>query len=247
MSKTVKFLFPFVLTIFFQFCGKFDFCDCLNNSEIDSIKIELQDIDSMEIYHKFNVYLLHDTVNEAIIRANRNLIEQIEITEKNKFLKIEDKNDCNFLRNPDINIDIYLHLKNLEKIFLYGPSTIISEDTLRFEKLLIRIYDDIGDVDIILKNNRLWLEYWYSTGTARIQGSTNFFEILNHGYAHIHAFDFESKYVSVNHNSTGNVEIYPLESIDARLQDIGNIFYTGSPKIINILEKKSTGELIHVD
>lgn len=241
----------FLFTIFLLFivsCEKANFCDCVKRTgNTDTLEIEFEQIDTVQIYKMFNVFLVQDTINKAVVIGGENLLNLVEVNQSDNFLTINDNNICNFTRSYENKLDIYLHLSNLEGIILYGPSKIFSVDTLYFEKLLVRVFDEIGDVDITIENQHFWLEYWFATGNANIKGSTDFFEILSHGYAYIHAFDFESKIVHVNQNSTGNAEVFPTEYIDVKINDTGNIYYKGNPSEVKILEDNSSGELIHLE
>jgi hypothetical protein len=245
------FLFLLILIVTFlvsESCKKANFCDCIKRSgEIDTVQIYFEKIYSLEVYKMFNIYIIQDTINKAVIETNKNLLDLIEITKDDSLLIVTDNNICNFTRSYENEINVYLHLTNLREIFLWGPSKINSIDTLTFKHLLIRVYDDIGDVNLTIVNDHVWLEYWFATGNATLHGSTTFFEILTHGYAYIHAYDFRSRYVSINQNCTGDTEVYPLDEIKVKINDIGNIYYKGNPYLINILENNSSGELIHVE
>jgi len=239
-----KILFIFSLLILIA-CKK-DVCDCFESQgKVEQYQISLSYISRIEIFNQFDIYIQQDTVNKAIIECGKNMYELLKLDITDSLLTLKNGNICDFLRKSDVVPKIYLHLTNLDDIFVWGPSKIHSVDTLKFSHLLVRVYGDIGLIDLKLKCYFLWLEYWTATGDAYLSGETTFFTTFVNGFAHVHAFNFKSQYTNINQGSTGDYQVYVTDNLDVKLEDIGNIYYKGDP-IINIIEKNSTGKLIKV-
>jgi hypothetical protein len=233
---------------FFANCSKPDICDCFKRAgEIDSIEFEIEKINYLNIYNKFNVYIKHDSINKVILKTNKNLIDLIDISVKDSSLNIIDNNICNFSRSYDLEIDVFLHLSNLNCLYVHGPSNVYSIDTLKYDNVLFRVYKDIGNLDITIVNTYTWLEYWFASGNAKFRGGSVYLDILSHGYAYIDCFDFKSQYIKLNQNTTGDTKIFPITGLTVWFRDIGDVYYKGNPEFIEIKENLHQKELIHVE
>jgi len=247
MQKSLLY-FGIIFFLLLNSCQKANICDCIKrNGELDSVEIEFSRIKFVEINKMFNVYLINDTVNKAIIKTWSNLLELIDLQVKDSTLYLHDNNICNFGRSYDNKISVYLHLTNLETLDIKGPSSIFSLDTLNFDKLLIRISYTIADVNISINSNHLWFEYWSATGNAIFQGNTNYFEVLSDGTGYIDALNLKSKVVKLRQITTGDTKLNVIDALYVSFFDIGDVYYIGNPKIVEIQENKSNKQLIHIE
>jgi len=237
-------LFILISTLFYS-CQKFE-NDCFKRAgELDSFETNLDDFYRIEIYNKLNVYVKQDTVNKVKVVGNKNLITSVSTNILDSILTLEEDNKCNFTRSYDNEINITVHTTNLKEIFSFGPVNIYSIDTLAFDRLLVRIYGRVARTELDVKCNHFFMEHWQSTGEAFIGGKTKFFHILNHGNTYIHAFDLDSKYVQIEHRSTGDIELSASDKIAVDFFDIGNVYYKGEPEI-KATNNNSIGQIIKV-
>ena len=235
----------FIITGLFS-CNKTNEC-FKRPGEIDSIQYEVSDFKEIDIYNKFNVYLKQDTVNKVIIKGNKNIISSITTEVSDSILTIEDNNICNFTRTYDIQRDIYIHTKDLQIVFIYGPSQIFTIDTLKFEKLIFVVFGKVSYFDITAEAKHLFIEFWNCTGDYLIHGQGKYLHILNHGNSYIWAYDFESKLCIIEQRSTGSIQVSATEQIIADIHSIGNIYYKGDLWKLTIKENTSTGQVIKVE
>ncbi len=228
-------------------CNKNSIGDCVKRAgEIDTIEMELDFFYGIEVFNKLNVYLKQDTINKILIVGNKNLISSVSYNILDSILMLQEFNICNFTRNPDNKIDVTVFTTNLEQVFISGPSDVTSIDTLKFKRIVFRVYGDVSKVDVEVECSHFFMEHWLCTGDSYIAGKADFFHILNDGNSYIHAFDLTCNYAHVSQESTGDIEISVEKKITSRIIDIGNIYYKGEPEI-EITEQTNTGEIIHVN
>ncbi len=67
-----------------------------------------------------------------------------------------------------------------------------------------------------------------------------------HGTAFINCENLQSGYLGVTHNSTGDFYVYCNGLIDVNLFGPGNVYFTGKPTKINIMNKTSSGEILPI-
>lgn len=243
--KTAFLIFNFsLLMIIFSSCEKNPLHECTKRAgDIDSLEIELENFKTIEIYNKLRVVIKQDSINKIVVSGGENLIENFYAEVSDSTLKIGETNGCNFTRSYDNEIVATIHTSELKEVFVYGPSILQSAERLDIDRLLIRVYGRVGNVDLDVNCDHFFMEFWQATGDANISGKTHFFHVLNHGQAYVRAYELEADYVEVEHRSTGNVETKANKKISAILVDIGNVIYEGNPEI-NIIEQKSTGTII---
>lgn len=243
----IKIALLLMITTIFA-CQEPDICDCLKRSgKPDSVTYFFDDVRLLKINNKFNVFLIQDTVNKAVVSSGANLLELVEIQYSDSVLSITDNNICNFARDYDVEITVNLHIKNLNQIDVCGPSQLFSNDTLFFDKILIRVLYTISKIDLIMNTNHLWFELWLSSGDITLSGKTQIFELLSHGYAYIRAFDFEADVLKFRQVTTGYTEINAVNELYVSFFDVGDVYYVGNPEIIKIEENTSNKQLIHVE
>ena len=215
--------------------------------EIDSIEYKLDVFNYIDIYDHFNVYIKQDTVEKIVVVGNKNIINLFSFNVKDSCLTIEDNNICNFTRTYDIKKDIYIHTKDLKEVLLYGTSKIYSIDTLKFDRILFRVYSQVSYIDITTEGTHLFLSLWNCTGDYYLHGNGTYLHLFTHGTSYIHAYDYDAKFCSIIQKSTGNIFITVSKMITAEIYEIGNIYYKGEPSEIEIIENTSTGEIIKVE
>jgi len=221
--------------------------DCLKSAgEIDSTTFELEKFTIIDVYDIFNVYVKQADNYSIKIKTNSTLLNNVEISLEDTILTITDKNKCYFTRDYNLEINIFITAPNLRKINFYNASTLISQNTLNYERFLFRAYGKLAFCDIDVNcSDHFFLSLWNVSGEFKVTGQCKYFEILNHGTSYIHAYEMDAEYVWVEQKSLGDVEINASKKIFGDIYDIGNIYYIGNPEIdSNII---GTGKFIKSD
>ena len=120
--------------------------------------------------------------------------------------------------------------------------TLLSPYYYRFE-----IDEGSGDIDLNINNcNDLRIVYKFGVSRLTIHGeNNNAYSIYKRSYGIIDARDFYAKTVKVTSESVSDCYIYANESINATINNLGNIYYKGDPDSIQVTKGPyAEGELL---
>jgi hypothetical protein len=197
----------------------------------------------IDLYNRINVILTQDTVNQVQVEAGRHLLSGIETTVKNNVLTISDKNTCNWARDLDNRINVYIHTNSLQKINYYGSGDVTSTNTLQAEKITIDSWEGVGsfklnmhvtNCDVILRENNADVTLSGVCDSAYVycgdQGKADLRNLV-------------CRQVWVDHKGLYDTYVYATQGILARILYKGNVYVKGNPSEKNIMTTNS-GQLI---
>ena len=218
-----------VVSVLISSCNK----DCLKAAgEKDSLTIDLQVFQEINIYGIFDVYIVQDTFNSVEIITNSTLLKNIEIEQIDSVITIKDNNSCYFVRDSEIKIILKITTTEFRDLNFYNASTFYTDDTLHFENFLFRSYGKLVFADFKINcEDHLFISIWNVSGDVKVEGTCKYLQILNHGSTYINAFDVNTRYATVEQRSTGDTKISVSEKLVAEIFDIGNVYYKGNPEI----------------
>ena len=243
MEKQIVLLSILVLLIFS--CKKENNRDCVKSSGAEAIEfIDLTEYSIINIKGHINVKIEPNQNPIAEITGGENLLPLIRCEVLNDTLFIDNKNTCNWVRSYDRNINITLYLDTLNSIIVNSTGELISTDTIHNTgtfTLLGRVMN--GETNLTLSVNRLIFNYINGTSAAHITGiaSTTNYYCKSLGY--IEASSLISNETTVKHCGTGELNIYCSSNLRGSINKSGNIYYSGSPKTINV-EVLGSGQLL---
>lgn len=243
MQKNLQISILLSFLLCFSNCKNSNLKECFRGTgEADSIEYKLNRFTEINLYDEFDVYLIDDSIHKIKIVADEKYIDKIHHELKDTILSIRSERMCEFMKSQDISKKVYIHAPNLNFLFVHGSHTIFSEDTLAYDRFLLRIYGKIAFVDIKVKCFHFFLEQWSATGDYHVEGETVYYSILNHGYSYIYSDELIADYIHINHRSTGDIYVSANNSIEVYLNETGDVIYNGNPDI-SILEQTSSGRI----
>jgi hypothetical protein len=218
--------------------------DCLSGSGKRVSKTRnLKAFKNIEIYSFFDVYLKQDTVNKIAIETGEKEIDNIETSVVDSVLTIRDLNACKFLKGY-ADKKIYIYFDTLSTIVIHDGIKLYSADTIKHQNLSIRYLSDIGFCDLTVDGGTLGLEVWYSSGDFILRGKTEFLYLNIDALGFADARNLETESCYVYNNSMGDAHVKTNGLLQILLQNTGNIYYSGTPSEIQIIEKKGSGKLL---
>lgn len=181
------------------------------------------------LYNRVNVILTQDTVNTIQVEAGRHLLSGIETTISNNVLTIDDKNTCNWARDLDTRVNVYIHANGLQKISYYGSGDVSSANTLQGEKMTIDSWEGVGSFklnlnvqfcDVILRRNNADVTLAGTCDSAYVYcGDQGKADLRN----------LACKQVYVDHKGIYDTYVNASEWLFANVLYKGNIYYRGNP------------------
>ncbi|UCH15500.1 MAG: DUF2807 domain-containing protein [Bacteroidales bacterium] len=222
--------------------------NCLfRNGSIIKKEILLDDFSSIEVYDIFNLILIQDTISRIVLEGGENLLPHVETSIKDDTLKISHSIRCIWLRDYE-KINIYIHFSRLDRIVADAPVKIISTDTLTCSNLEYYAIGEIGEADMILNCNYFRFDGSYSTlGHFRFKGKSDKSRFyVNYGSS-LFADSLISKQADVYFKTIGDIHVHVTEHLRVWIWGSGNVYYSGDPGKVEIMENRSTGRLIKAD
>ncbi len=243
LNLGIAFLFMFVL------------CSCEKNSSRcfkaggKNIKEEriLSEFKHIQVKDIFNLFLVQDSVSKVILEGGENLLPNVSTDINNDTLVIENSIMCNWLRDYE-KINITVHFNNLRHLVTFDPVSVKSNDTLRCEYFEYYAIGEIGEADLLLNCGYFRFDDSFTTlGLFTFSGKTEMSRFfINYGSS-IYANNLISKNTDIMFQTTGDMYIHVTEKLRVWIWGPGNVYYSGNPGIVEVIEQKSTGRLIKVD
>ncbi|MBL7113117.1 MAG: DUF2807 domain-containing protein [Bacteroidales bacterium] len=190
----------------------------------------------------FDVTIIVDTVYQAVIEADENLMSFISTYIRGGNLVI-DNSSRRCLRNSDGNpIYIELHVPFVDYISLTGSGVVYCQDLLYVDYIRAEVigsgiidlrYVDAISIDAILTGSGE-IELWgiCKEGDLNIPGS-----------GVIKAFHLEQDICDANISGSGDMYVFVYDILDANISGSGNIFYKGNPRVSTRIS--GTGSIIN--
>ncbi|MBL7110706.1 MAG: DUF2807 domain-containing protein [Bacteroidales bacterium] len=233
-NKNICWLIPFAITLLTAIgCGKTG-VDCLTNTgEIILQERDLNAFDSIEVHDYVNLFISQDSSYKVTVEAGINIIAGIETTVENNQLVVRNTNTCNWVRNYTKPINVYISTPSLWKINYKSSGNITSLNTMKTDSLKLEVWGGCGRIDLDLD---LYLGFFYlQLGTADIHlsGTCGIASMYTGDFGLLDARNLMSGFVFISNKSSNDCYVQVYQELNATIQSIGNIYYTGNPKEIH--------------
>lgn len=237
--RVIRIFCIIAMLILTQACSKENAFDCFKTTGPDRTEERtLDEFNTVIIYDNMELNIVQGNTYKATITAGKNLLESIATTVENGTLVIENNNMCNFVRGYKRKISITLEVPKVKKVTNAGVAPIVFSESFALDTIIATI-ENSGD--IYLKGN--YYEIRTSThgnGNMNISGKCNKLFVYTNGTNHVHAENLEiTDYVFVETFSIGNcyMNTAQLARFDYNIHESGNIYYKGTPPLINNFSK----------
>jgi hypothetical protein len=243
ISGFVRILIVVVLLVQIAACGK---GICLQGAgEVTTETRTAAPFTEIALYNRVNVVLIQDTVNSIQVEAGRHLLSGIETSIENNVLTIADNNTCNWARDLDTRIKVFIHAANLQKINYYGSGDVTSANTLQAEKLAIDSWEGVGSFkldlavqhcDVILRKNNT---------DVTLSGNCDFAYVYCGDQGKADLRNLVCNQVSVDHKGIYDTYVNAKDSLAANVLYKGNVYYKGHPPVMQAV-CTNTGKMISI-
>lgn len=233
------------LTCFINSCKKSEERTCFkSNGNLSSLVIPLDSVYHFNLYKNLRYEIFQDTGRYIKVTGGENLIQLVEVKNDNGILSVNNSNKCNFFRSNDVPVTVEIHYPYYKEFYFEPSDSVIFHDQITSDTLIVEIREGGGSATMDVDVNYLSVNVSYGTGDYLLKGSANNAEVKvqNNGFAD--ASQFNSPYIFVYNNSTGDLKIN-LENSDAYvvLEGTGDIHYSGNPASL-VFNNPGSGSLI---
>lgn len=215
-------------------CNKENAWDCVKTTgEEVTVKRELLSFSSIDIKDDFEITLIQDSVNFIELTGGKNVLPKIMTDVKEGVLYIENTNKCAPVRSFKREIKLDIHVVDLKTIHNEGVGNISSSGALTFPKLTLEVFNGIGNISLELSTNSF--ETYIHSGAIdlTVSGISNEVYIYNAGLGYLFCKELQTSTMHLNHNSTGDAEVFSDYSLIIENDGIGDVYYFGNPTLVS--------------
>lgn len=236
-------LISFVVALLGSGCKKENLCDCFKGSGAQTEELrQLGSFSQLEVFKNVKVNLVSDSLNYAIVRGGKNLLELVETRIENDRLTIINKNKCNWVRSYKNEISVTLHTNRLEFIEHSGSNNI--ECLNFFTQPYFEVYTyNSGNVHMKVHTQHFYTRMLLASSDIYAEGTTNYFYAFGGNMGFIYADQLTADSSFVHHNGQGDIYVHAQHWLRAKIENIGNVYYRGSPVVES--EITGSGKVIH--
>jgi hypothetical protein len=247
LNNSVKFLFTAGLAVLaiVSSCSKSG-PDCFTSTgSITRESRHADDFDTIVANNNVDIILTQDTVNSVEVEAGKNIIDGILTEVADRQLTISNTNTCNWVRSYDKPLNVYVHVKNLRKIYYLSAGNISTTNTITAGSLMVDVWGGCGAIDMNVDLGQG--EFYEHMGTADIiiRGKAVSISVASGDFGLLQLKDLKSDFTYVANTGSNDCYVHAEKYLDATIQNIGNIYYSGSPDTVRT-HISGTGSLIHL-
>ncbi|NJO91700.1 MAG: hypothetical protein HC831_24100 [Chloroflexia bacterium] len=187
--------------------------------------------------------LVSDTTNKIEIVCGEKLFEDIEIAIKDGILSLDHHLTAKWSRNYS-KIILRLHSKPFERINIRKPAKVFNSDVYKGNSFSLIDWGKFSEVDLTLN-----VEYCLiamssdNFGQFKIKGKAVSANLWGWGSANVRADSLITENCEVLHRGMGDVYVKAQNHLKVDMQFTGNIFYSGNPSEITIVQRLGTGNI----
>jgi hypothetical protein len=193
----------------------------------------VSDFDSIIARENVDIILTQDTINSVVVEAGEKIIGGIKTTIDNRQLVIDNTNTCNWIRSYDKPLRVYVHVKNLRKIYYLSAGNITSTNVLTPESFLLDVWGGCGSIDLSLNVNQGFIYEHMGTADITIRGRAVYNSVVLGDFGFVQLKDLNTDFTYVSNTGTNDCYINAGKFLDATIRSIGNIYYTGKPDTVH--------------
>ncbi len=245
-----KLIFIFLSYVFIlPACKKAAPGDCFNSTgKITEEMRTTGNFRNIILYDNVNLHLIQDSLAEKVkVEAGKNLLKKI-ITRIDSagWLEIRNNNRCNWIRNFNIPVDVYVWFPTLDSIEYHSVGNVDNVDTLRIKKFVINVKEGGGEIRLNLHTDELFTNLHSGTADIRCFGQTLVSFVYSAGFGKIDNSGLKAEQVYALTKSGNNMWIYANKILVVAIKGLGNVYYKGNPSQISV-SGNGSGKLIKSD
>jgi hypothetical protein len=204
----------------------------------------ISDFDSINVGDYVNLFLTQDSVNRVMVESGENIIDGITTEINDHLLVIRNINTCNWLRSYNVPVNVYISVKNLRKVFYEASGNISSTNTINSENFTVLVSGGCGTIDLDMNVNEGYFRLEQGTVDFKLHGHCSISTIYAGDFGFFDCKDLSTGYSFVTNSGSNDCYVKVLQYLEANINSIGNIYYTGTPDTI-ITNINGSGQVIH--
>lgn len=231
------------------------FTSCEKNHLSDLFMSNGKEInESRDVTGNFTKIRLEDGVDLVIstgkpyqltLTGGENVIEGVETFVSDSCLTISNKNRFNWVRSYDKKITAHVTLPHLIYLEYVSSCNVSNTDTIVEDSLFITAYGS-GYINLLLNTRSSHLALTRGSVDFNIKGNSAVNYLFADGYGPFHCEELKTGFTFMRTLSTNDCYVYVTEDLEYEINNLGNVYYKGNPKVIHGIAN-SDGRLIKLE
>lgn len=184
---------------------------------------------SIELYDNVNLVLLPGTEPELRVEGGRNILDAVKTEISDSTLIIHNTMTCNWVRNFNKELTVYVTVPGLYQIRYEGSGDISTQSQLTFDSLQVNVWGGAGSFKLDLNVTNLKLALHYGTVDFNIKGTALITTIFANSYGPFYCSDLMSNIVYIRNSGTNNCYVHARDILEVEITSVGDIYYSGDP------------------
>lgn len=213
------------------------------DNEPVSRQVKLEAYRSVWTYGLFEISLVQDTVNKAVVHGKPSIVENIQLEQEGGKVTVTEKKSNHWDHSGKKPL-LEFHFRNLNYFRIEEPSRLYSRDTLHTNKLEVIVANGLSEIDLLIDAGYFYLENWTTnTGKYALRGLCQDFEMKLCGSATLKARGLKVRNARITQQSMGDGYITVQDTLEVHSSGQGHIYYYGNPQKV-IFTQQASGQLI---
>ncbi|HKL39199.1 MAG TPA: DUF2807 domain-containing protein [Cryomorphaceae bacterium] len=223
------------------------YTSCSKDSEVVRT-IELGEFKKIEFNDAFEVVFHTSEDFRIVATGTERFTEGLKTSFRGDSVVIDNKVKAAWLRPESNKVRLDIYCDSLSQIKANESCRISTGDTLRSDDLILIVGSKLNIAD--LKVNCSVFGYYNvfpCSGVMTFSGKTDQLNIWNDALMEVEATALTTKRALVENRSGASCRVTVLDEINYSILNRGDIFLSGNPDFINMIEDSGEGELILIE
>ncbi|MEM6829711.1 MAG: head GIN domain-containing protein [Bacteroidota bacterium] len=222
---------------------KLIFCLSLIGSSLLSAQEKTVDVGSfskVSLGINATLYLKQGNEEKVTIDCSQEDFAKITFEQSGDRLTIKRKEKWNWKSDGFRDVDIYITMKEIERVSLSGSGNIKGKSTLNTEDLDLTISGS-GEMDLDVSSDEVEMRI-SGSGDIELRGNAEEASARISGSGKVKAEDLKVKTFEASISGSGSCYVTALEEIEANISGSGNVYYSGDPERV-IANSSGSGKI----
>lgn len=193
--------------------------------------IDVGSFTSLSLGVAATLHLTQGEDEKVVIDCDDDRFDEIEFDYSGDKLVIKNEDKWNWKSSRKSDVDIYITMKNIERLSVSGSGEIIGKNTLNTDDLSLNVSGS-GDIELDLDSEDLDIKI-SGSGSILLNGNSSKMDAKISGSGKVKAEDLEVKVLKASISGSGTCYITATEEITANISGSGSVYYSGNPDRIN--------------
>jgi hypothetical protein len=189
--------------------------------------------DSIDLGDNVDLVLTRDSVSKISVEAGQNIISGITTNIVSGQLVIRNTNKCNWMRSYQKPLTVYVSLDHLWKIYYSSAGNISTTNTISLDSIKVEVWGGCGTIDMDLNCMQGYFALNQGTADYNLHGRCDIAGIYISGMGLFQAKNLATRYCTVENIGTNDCYVNVSVTLNAIIENIGSIYYTGNPAQVN--------------